>query len=78
MRQALSREDVGIDMMKRYQQDPPMAGEQILDVVSYWRAKALKLQWRDLARMALDYLTIPAMSAEPERVISAAKIQCSA
>ena len=49
-------------------------GEQILDVVSYWRAKMSEPQWRDLARMALDYLTIPAMSAEPERVFSAAKI----
>ena len=67
-------DDIDIDMMERYQQDPPLAGEQILDVVSYWRAKALEPQWRDLARMALDYLTIPAMSAEPERVFSAAKI----
>jgi hypothetical protein len=33
-----------------------------------WRAKLVEPQWRDLARMALDYLTIPAMSAEPERV----------
>jgi len=73
-RQALSRTDVNVDMMERYQQDLPLAGEQILDVVSYWRAKMLEPQWRDLARMALDYLTIPAMSAEPERVFSAAKI----
>ena len=73
-RQALSRTDVNVDMMERYQQDLPLAGEQILDVVSYWRAKMLEPQWRDLARMALDYLTIPAMSTESERVISAAKI----
>jgi hypothetical protein len=31
-------------------------------------------QWSELARMTLDYLTIPAMSVEPERVFSAAKI----
>ena len=73
-RQALSRADVNIDMMERYQQDPPLTGEQILDVVSYWRTKALELQWKDLARMALDYLMILAMSAESERVFSTAKI----
>jgi hypothetical protein len=73
-RQALNQADVNIDMMERFQQDLPLAGEQILDVVSYWRTKRLEPQWRDLARMALDYLTIPAMSAEPERVFSAAKI----
>jgi len=61
-------------MMEHYQQDLPLAGEQILDVVSYWRAKMLEPHWRDLARMALDYLTIPAMSLEPKRVFSAAKI----
>ena len=61
-------------MMERYQQDPPLAGEQILDVVCYWRTKALEPQWKNLARMVLDYLTIPAMSMEPERVFSAAKI----
>jgi len=48
--------------------------DSIPDVVSYWRTKALEPQWKDLARMALDYLTILAMSAEPERVFSAAKI----
>jgi hypothetical protein len=64
-------------MMERFQQDPPLPGEQILDVVGYWRAKLAEPQWRDLARMALDYLTIPAMSAEPERVFSADKITLS-
>ena len=32
---------------------------------------------RDLAKMALDYLTVPSMSAEPERMISAAKLTLS-
>jgi len=49
-------------------------GEQILDVVAYWCTKILEPEWRDLARMALDYLTISDMSAEPEMVFSAAKI----
>jgi len=60
--------------MERYPQDPPLAGEQILDVICYWCTKALEPQWKDLARMALDYLMILAMSAEPERVFSTAKI----
>ena len=64
-------------MMERFQQDPPLPGEQVLDIVGYCRAKLVEPQWRDLARMALDYLTIPAMSAEPERVFSAAKITLS-
>ena len=34
-------------------------------------------QWRDLASMALDFLTIPALSAESERVFSGAKITLS-
>jgi hypothetical protein len=33
-------------------------------------SKLLEPKWRDLARMALDYLTIPAMSPEPERVLA--------
>jgi hypothetical protein len=73
-RQALSQADVNIDMMERFQQALPLPGEQILDVVSYWRTKRVEPQWSELARMAPDYLTIPAMRAEPERVYSAAKI----
>jgi hypothetical protein len=34
-------------------------------------------RWKDLAKMALEYLSIPAMSAEPERVFSGAKITIS-
>ena len=34
-------------------------------------------QWKDLAGMAMTYLTLPAMSAEPERVFSGAKITLS-
>ena len=32
---------------------------------------------RDLAKKALDYLTVCAMSAEPERIVSAAKLTLS-
>jgi hypothetical protein len=65
-------------MMERFQQDPPLAGELILDVAGHWRATLLEPQRRDLARMALDYLTIPAISAEPECVFGAARITLTA
>ena len=51
--------------------------ERVTDVVQYWCGKSMDPRWRDLAKMALDYLTIPAMSAEPERVFSAAKLTLS-
>lgn len=38
---------------------------------------AMDPNMRDLARMAMDNLTIPAMSAETERVFSAAKLRMS-
>ena len=63
-------------MMDRFQQEAP-SGNRITDAVSFWVSRLAEPQWRDLARMALDYLTIPAMSAEPERVFSGAKITLS-
>jgi hypothetical protein len=75
-RLALSQRDDNIDMMDRFRQEAP-SGDRITDVVYYWVSKLSEPQWRDLARMALDYLAIPAMSAEPERVFSGAKITLS-
>ena len=63
-------------MMDRFQQEAP-SGNRITGVVSFWVSRLAEPQWRDLARMALDYLTIPAMSAEPDRVFSGAKITLS-
>ena len=56
-------------MMDRFQQEAP-SGNRITDVVSFWVSRLAEPQWRDLARMALDYLT---MSAEPERVFLAVR-----
>jgi hypothetical protein len=64
------------DAMEVFQRDPPVRGS-MKDVVGYWVARRQEPKLRDLARMALDYLTIPAMSAELERVFSAAKITLS-
>jgi hypothetical protein len=44
------------------------------NVIAYWAHKRSDAKWKDLAKMALGFLSIPAMSAEPERVFSSAKI----
>jgi hypothetical protein len=36
------------------------------DVLSYWAGKRKDPRWKDLAQMALEILSIPAMSTEPE------------
>jgi len=64
-----------VDMMARFQQQHEV--HRVKDVVRYWFERSQDSQWRDLARMALTYLTLPAMSAEPERVFSGAKITLS-
>jgi hypothetical protein len=76
MAASLQKMVLNVSLMERFQQDPPLPGEQILDVVGTGE-KSWQNHSGDLARMALDYLTIPAMSAEPERVFSAAKITLS-
>lgn len=64
------------DIMDEFQQDPPTRND-VNDVVKYWRMHSGIPQYCDLARMALDYLTIPAMSAEPKQVFSGAKLALS-
>ena len=75
-RLALNQDNENVDMMGRFQHDPPLK-ERVTDVVQYWFGKSMDPRWRDLAKMALDYLTVPAMSAEPECVFSAAKLTLS-
>jgi hypothetical protein len=75
-RLALNQQNEIVDMMGHFQQDQPL-NERVTDVVQYWFGKSTDPRWRDLAKMALDYLTVPAMSAEPERVFSAAKLTLS-
>ena len=43
---------------------------QCTDPVAYWRAKVNGTQYPRLARMALDLMTAPPMSSEPERIFS--------
>jgi hypothetical protein len=44
------------------------------DIVSfqYWLRPAVRVKYPSLARMAIDMLSIPAMSAEAERIFSSA------
>ena len=62
--------------MDNFQQNPP-SGDPVDDVIAYWWSKQLYPRWKDLARMALEYLSIPEMSAEPEWVFNAAKVTLS-
>ena len=47
------------------------------DVVDGWYDRLHGPRWKDYARMALTYPTLPATSAEPEHVPSSAKITLS-
>jgi hypothetical protein len=60
--------------MEIFQEEPPLDPEAVTDVIGYCARKRHNPMWKDLATMALEFLSIPAMSAEPERVFSSAKI----
>ena len=62
-------------MMDRFQPEAP-SGNRITDV-SFWVSRLAEPQWRDLARMALDYLTIPAECRAGTSFFSDAKITLS-
>jgi hypothetical protein len=48
--------------------------DDISDPRAWWQEHTQQLNYPNLSVMALDLLSIPAMSAEPERLFSAAKI----
>ena len=73
-RRALQREE-NTDTMELFQQELPSATP--VPDVRYWASKSPYPRWKDLSRMALEYLSIPVMSAEPERVFSGANITLS-
>ncbi|KAF5377290.1 hypothetical protein D9615_006461 [Tricholomella constricta] len=61
-----------VDELAAYLAQPT---ENIVDALKWWVAK--KTIWRNLARMALDYLSIPATSTDVERVFSRGRILLS-
>jgi len=44
-------------------QDEEFPLHEVKDVIGFWAARRLEPKWKDLAQMALEYLSIPAMSA---------------
>jgi hypothetical protein len=61
------------DEYTRYLSTPPIV--DIKDSRSWWLEPSQQLVYPHLSRMALDLLTIPAMSADAERVFSGCKQQ---
>jgi hypothetical protein len=53
------------DELYLYLAEPPT---NLLGVMEYWKAR--ESEWPHLAKMAYDFLSIPAMSSECERVFS--------
>jgi hypothetical protein len=73
-RQPRAAENSNRDSMEAFQHEYPLDEHGVQDVIQHWAAKRSEPRWKNLARMALEYLSIPAMSAEPEYVFSAAKL----
>lgn len=46
--------------------------DEIEDPLAYWTSSAVRRKWPRLARMAIDVLSVVAMSSEPERIFSLA------
>jgi len=63
-----------IDEYTRYCSAPPVFTD---DAIAWWLEDTQQKMYPNLAHMALDYLSIPAMSAEPERLFSSCKITLS-
>jgi hypothetical protein len=60
------------DQLRDFQHSAPE--EQILDLMELWQTKLHTSPWSHLSHMALSIHSIPAMSAEVERVFSSSKI----
>ena len=74
-RRAVQSVEIGDALIRFQESGIEDVGE--IDVIAYWLCKRKDSRWKDLARMALEMLSIPAMSTEPERVFSGAKITIS-
>jgi hypothetical protein len=67
-----------IDEYARYTREPPVPQDHIKQgACSWWLEERQQRLYPNLSRMALDILTIPAMSAAPERLFSSANITIS-
>lgn len=67
-----------IDEYFRYIREPPVPQDHIKQgVLSWWLEERQQRLYPNLSKMALDILSIPAMSAAPERLFSSANITIS-
>ena len=66
-------ESQGIDKLAQYLQEP-ISQYIDTDLIEHWSKMFNIRGMRDLAQMALKILNIPAMSTEPERIFSGARI----
>ena len=65
--------DVDFDELNQYLSTPTVTNLS-LKPISWWLEPTQQSTFPNLSRMAIDILSIPAMSAEPERLFSSAKI----
>jgi hAT family C-terminal dimerisation region len=61
------------DEYSEYIAEMPTSPEDCKSPLSWWLHDAIRKRWPTLSKMAIDILSIPAMSAEPERVFSGAR-----
>jgi hypothetical protein len=67
-----------VDEYIRYIREPPVPHDHIKQgACSWWLEERQQRLYPNLSKMALDILTIPAMSAAPERLFSSANITIS-
>ena len=67
-----------VDEYFRYIREPPVPHDHIKQgACSWWLEERQQRLYPNLSKMALDMLTIPAMSAAPERLFSSANITIS-
>jgi hypothetical protein len=68
-RQQSARRANNVDEYYRYIREPPVPHSHIQQgVYTWWLEEHQQLLYPNLSRMALDILTIPALSAAPERL----------
>jgi hypothetical protein len=63
---------VPVDEYERYCKEPVIY--ECDDPLNWWLEDSQQRAYPNLPKMAIDILTIPAMSSEPERLFSGAKI----
>ena len=77
--QKSARRADNIDEYARYIREPPVPQDHMKQggACSWWLEERQQRLYPNLSKMALDILTIPAMSAAPERLFSSANITIS-